>query len=257
MSQHRPNPSDAPVCKLWLRYAKRGRLRFTSHRDVARMFERALRRAGMPMAYSQGYSPHPRLSWVGAAPTGTASEAEYVEIALVARPDVDAARDALDAALPDGLAVTDATLAGSDGLAGRIDAARWRIQLPGVSRYALRLAAEALLQAREAQVERLTKSGTRTLDVRAALVSAAVEEQADGTAPDGSPDSTARGGCGILTVVVRQGSPAVRPDDVVNALGVVAGVRPAVPATATRTAQGRVDGSGELVDPLDRAAGAE
>ncbi|MGH8918997.1 MAG: DUF2344 domain-containing protein, partial [Actinomycetes bacterium] len=46
----RPNPSAAPTCKVRLRYAKRGKLRFTSHRDVARVFERALRRAGLPMA---------------------------------------------------------------------------------------------------------------------------------------------------------------------------------------------------------------
>ncbi len=69
--------------KLRLRYAKRGRLRFTSHRDIARAFERALRRAHVPMAYSQGFNPHPKISWIGAAPTGVASEAEYVEIQLV------------------------------------------------------------------------------------------------------------------------------------------------------------------------------
>ena len=68
-----PNPSAAPVCKVRLCYAKRGKLRFTSHRDVARAFERALRRAGLPMAYSQGYHPHPKVSWLGAAPTGAAS----------------------------------------------------------------------------------------------------------------------------------------------------------------------------------------
>ncbi|MFD1051655.1 TIGR03936 family radical SAM-associated protein, partial [Kibdelosporangium lantanae] len=69
--------------KLRLRYAKRGRLRFTSHRDIARAFERALRRSGAPMAFSQGFNPHPKISWIGAAPTGAASEAEYVEIQLV------------------------------------------------------------------------------------------------------------------------------------------------------------------------------
>ena len=64
-----PNPSAAPVQKLRLRYAKRGRLRFSSHRDLARVFERAVRRAGVPMAYSQGFSPHPKISWAGAVPT--------------------------------------------------------------------------------------------------------------------------------------------------------------------------------------------
>ena len=65
-----------------MRYAKRGRLRFTSHRDFSRAFERAVFRARVPMAYSSGFNPHPRISYAGAAPTGSASEAEYLEIAL-------------------------------------------------------------------------------------------------------------------------------------------------------------------------------
>ena len=68
--------------RVRLRYAKRGRLRFTSHRDFARAFERALRRAEVPMAYSAGFTPHPKISYVGASPTGVASEAEYLEIGL-------------------------------------------------------------------------------------------------------------------------------------------------------------------------------
>ena len=68
--------------RLRIRYAKRGRARFTSHRDFGRAFERALRRAGVPMAYSSGFSPHPRISYANASPTGAASEAEYLEIGL-------------------------------------------------------------------------------------------------------------------------------------------------------------------------------
>jgi len=55
-----------------VRYAKRGRLRFTSHRDFGRAFERAVRRAGVPIAFSSGFSPHPRISYAGAASTGHA-----------------------------------------------------------------------------------------------------------------------------------------------------------------------------------------
>src|SRR6201991_4995413 len=92
------NPAPPTVQRVRLRFAKRGRLRFLSHRDVARSFERALRRAGVPVAYSHGFSPHPRLSWVGAAPTGTASEAEYVEIGLTQSVEPTALAAALDAA---------------------------------------------------------------------------------------------------------------------------------------------------------------
>src|SRR4051794_41977986 len=71
---------DPTVQKLRLRYAKRGRLRFSSHRDFQRAFERALRRADVPMAFSAGFSPHPKVSYANAAPTGAAGETEDAEI---------------------------------------------------------------------------------------------------------------------------------------------------------------------------------
>lgn len=227
--------------RIRLRFAKRGRLRFGSHRDVARAFERALRAAGVPMAYSQGFNPHPRVSWVGAAPTGTASEAEYVEIQLVRRVDPEALRRELDAALPAGLDILAAEEPDGGSLAERIDASRWRIELPGVTASQLRPAVEALMAAPQVFVEKLTKDGRRTIDARAALVSACVEEGRDH--------------CGILSTVVRQVTPAVRPDDVMSALLVVAGVKPTVPAKATRTAQGRLDDDGRIVDPLHHVDG--
>ncbi len=73
-------PPPPTVQRLRVHYTKRGRLRFSSHRDFQRAFERALRRAAVPMAYSAGFSPHPKVSYAGAAPTGVASEAEYLEI---------------------------------------------------------------------------------------------------------------------------------------------------------------------------------
>ncbi|MGH3796814.1 MAG: TIGR03936 family radical SAM-associated protein [Pseudonocardiaceae bacterium] len=245
------HPSAAPVCKMRLRYAKRGKLRFTSHRDVARMFERALRRAGLPMAYSQGFNPHPKVSWVGAAPTGTASEAEYFEIQLVAFADPEVVRVELDAVLPVGLAVLDSVLAGPGGLAERIEAGRWRIEVPGVGAEQLRHAVSALLDTPEVLVERVVKDGRRRIDARAAIVSLEVEESLVRPAGPGHLSE-----CGILIAVVRQVSPAVRPDDVLSALGVVAGLRPLVPVRATRMAQGRLDDDGGLVDPLapDRAS---
>src|SRR6516162_2860798 len=72
----------AATCLLIVRYAKRGRMRFASDRDIARAVERGVRRAGLPIAYSAGFTPHPKISYAGAAPTGAASEAEYLGLAL-------------------------------------------------------------------------------------------------------------------------------------------------------------------------------
>ena len=68
--------------RVRFRFAKLGKVRFTSQRDVARMWERALRRAGLPLAYTEGFSPRPQLSFGLALPTGCESLAEYLDVAL-------------------------------------------------------------------------------------------------------------------------------------------------------------------------------
>jgi hypothetical protein len=103
-----PKPPPA-VQFLLVRYAKRGKMRFASHRDVARAFERGVRRAGLPVAHSAGFSPHPKISYAGGAPTGVASEAEYLSLAVTVRQEEAAVREKLDAALPDGIDVIDVT----------------------------------------------------------------------------------------------------------------------------------------------------
>jgi radical SAM-linked protein len=218
-----------------IRYTKRGRLRFTSHRDIARAFERALRRAQVPMAYSAGFSPHPKISWVGAAPTGVASEAEYVEIGLAEHRDLDQLAKALDESLPDGIDIVEAVDAPlGTSLPDRIEASRWEIRLPGIELPALEAAVGAFLAAGTVPVERLMKNGMRTLDARSAVVSMRSET----------------GACAILHLVVRHVTPAVRPDDILSGLRIVADLVPPVPPEATRYAQGPLTEAGEVGDPL-------
>ncbi|MFI1988427.1 TIGR03936 family radical SAM-associated protein [Actinoplanes sp. NPDC020271] len=231
--------------RIRLRYAKRGPLRFTSHRDFARAFERALRRAGVPIAFSQGFTPHPKISYASAAPTGVGSEAEYLEIGLQAETDPEQLRVALDAALSPGLDVLEAVPAGAGSLADRIDASLWRLELFEVTPATAQEAVEAFLAADEVLVERMTKQGRRSFDARAAVVRCMVVTEPD--LPSGA------GGvpCAIIDLVVRQVTPAVRPDDVLSGLRVVAGLEPPVPARVTRLAQGTLTAQGEIVDPLE------
>ena len=133
MARQAPVRDVAPtVQRLRLRYAKRGRLRFTS---TATSSGRSSARCGVPacpMAYSQGFNPHPRISYTNAAPTGTASEAEYVEIAVTSVLDPEAVRAALDEALPPGLDVLEVVEVRAPDFAERLQASVWVIELPGV-----------------------------------------------------------------------------------------------------------------------------
>ena len=220
--------------RLRIRYAKRGRLRFTSHRDFSRAFERAVFRAQIPMAYSSGFNPHPRISYAGAAPTGSASEAEYLEIALAAVVDPAGILVQLDEVLPDGLDVLEVVEAAPGSLADRLEASRWLIDLPASEEDA-RVAVERFLSADEVAVERMTKKGLRTFDCRAAVVALAVE----------AGDRGSR-----LDVVLRHGVPSVRPDDVLTGMAQHAGLTGVEAPLFTRLAQGPLSDDGVIGDPL-------
>lgn len=240
-----PTQQPPPVQKLRIRYAKRGRLRFTSHRDFGRAFERAVRRAGIPIAYSSGFSPHPRISYANASPTGASSEAEYLEIGVARECEPESVRVALDAALPDGLDILDVVIASPGALADRLEAGVWTVELTGVPVAEAEDAVAEFLSREDVEVERMTKRGMRSFDARGAVVSLSVRA-AEATGEDGEPE------CAILEVVVRHGTPSVRPDDILAGLREVSGLVAPVPPRQTRIAQGPLDSeTGNVGDPLD------
>lgn len=201
------------------------------------------------MAYSAGFTPHPKVSYANAAPTGTGSEAEYLEIALTAARDPEQLRTLLDESLPAGLDVVDAVEARTSGLADRLTASVWELRLDGVDPAEAERAVAAFNAAESVEVQRMTKNGVRTFDARPAVVDLATHsETAD--RPTDQP-------CAILRLVVRHVTPAVRPDDVLSGLRAVADLAPPVPAAVTRLAQGLFDEeTGTVTDPLapDREA---
>jgi len=237
------------VQRLRVHYAKRGRLRFSSHRDFQRAFERALRRAAVPMAYSAGFSPHPKVSYAGAAPTGVASEAEYLEIGLAQRCDPVRLRDALDRSLPSDLDVLDVVEVPpppentkASHLDDRLQASVWEIVLDGVAAADALAAVERFLAADRVEVSRMTKNGLRTFDARAAVVAL----EASPRAGTGAPEP-----CAILRLVVRHVTPAVRPDDVLAGLRQIGHLAPPSTPAVVRLAQGPLDEpAGTVSDPL-------
>ena len=234
--REQPEQQAPPVQRLRIRYAKRGRLRFTSHRDFSRAFERAVFRARVPMAYSSGFHPHPRISYAGAAPTGSASEAEYLEIGLAEVVDPAVVHARLDEALPPGLDVLEVVESAGGSLADLLHASVWRIAL-AEDPETVGAAVASFLATGSVLVERMTKKGLREFDCRAAVVRATVAP----AEPVGS----------VVDVVLRHTVPSVRPDDVLTGLGRQSGLVPAGVPLLTRLAQGPLDEDRETVgDPL-------
>ncbi|MCW2784466.1 MAG: hypothetical protein JWP74_983 [Marmoricola sp.] len=241
--REQPEQQAPPVQRLRIRYAKRGRLRFTSHRDFSRAFERAIQRARVPMAFSSGFNPHPRISYAGASPTGASSEAEYLEIGLAQILDPAELGRALDESLPTGLDILEVVASAGGSLADLLEASEWEITLTGVDPDALGSAVAKVLETSEIMVERMTKKGLRTFDARAAIT--LLEARPGGASPaDGES-------CAILRVVLRHGTPSVRPDDVLAALREISGITASNAALAQRLAQGPLDPqTGTVGDPL-------
>jgi radical SAM-linked protein len=222
-------------------------MRFASHRDVARAFERGVRRAGLPVAHSAGFTPHPKISYAGGAPTGVASEAEYLSLALTSRTEAETVRERLNAALPDGIDVIDVTEDAGGLPASRLTASEWQVILPGLTPDSVAPAVQRFLALEHVPVERLTNKGMRRMDARSAVVTldvhrvdgpAGFPEGLEGLVPPGTSTATA------LRMIVRHTVPAVRPDDVLTALREVSGVAPSVPPLMTRLAQGSLGESG-------------
>lgn len=95
--------------RLRITYAKGENLRYISHLDLARTWERVLRRAGIPITYTKGYHPHPKMVFASALPVGCTGEAEVMDIILSQPMPPRRVLQGLAHRVPDGLTALDAT----------------------------------------------------------------------------------------------------------------------------------------------------
>jgi radical SAM-linked protein len=159
--------------RLRIRYSKKGKVRFISHRDVARIWERALRRVGVSVAYSQGFSPRPKLSFGLALSTGHESEAEFLDLELsdedgdwTAVRGVDLAAR-LTAALPVGLdVVAVAPVEKGDSLQQAVTSCTWAIEVDDVDREYMDAWVAGVLSREKIVVERERKGKPVVEDLR-------------------------------------------------------------------------------------------
>lgn len=186
--------------RVRVRFDKEGLVRFISHRDLMRLFERSLRRAGLPLAVTQGYNPHPRLSFPLALGTGMAGENEVMEFELCEWMPLGGVREALARQLPPGLLLRDLRAVSPQGTT-IVTAIRYQVRFlasPPVSDDQV----AALLVRESVPVSRTRKGEPKTVDIRPFLAGLRLE-----------------GNCLTVECAVRDGS-TTRPEEVLAALGV-------------------------------------
>jgi radical SAM-linked protein len=196
--------------RLRIRFTKHGKVRFTSHRDVARIWERAVRRSGLPVAYSEGFNPRPRLSFGLALSTGHESNAEYLDVEIdasrAATVDVGALPGVLTAVLPQGLEATAVIEIDKrePSLQHAVTSCTWRIDATGVDAEQVAGAVARVLAADEIIVTRERKGKHVVDDVRPLLLGLDV----DGPTDDG------------IRLIAELGTQprAVRPAELLDAL---------------------------------------
>lgn len=165
-----PGTADSQIV-VRLRFARTEPAIWLAHLDLMRTFERSIRRAGLPVAYSKGFNPRPHLAFALPIGTGLATRDDYVDVYLeepVAPPDVMAR---LNASLPVGIAILAARSVSSLGpsLMSLVCAADYRLQGQGLAE-----AVEQLFRLPADQpwlVEKTGKSGKTILDIRPLLIS--------------------------------------------------------------------------------------
>jgi radical SAM-linked protein len=228
--------------RVRVRYEKTGKPRFISAIDLGRVWERALRVADLPIAFSEGFSPHPRISFSDALPLGYASTGEYAELVFAAPILLEPAIATLNAAFPPGVRVRQAVevVEGAPKLAQWLRASCWDMTYADPA--ALPAAVDGARAAETLPVARERKGPGVTIDLRPAIHRITADH-------------------GLVRVVLHHVEPAVRPCEVHRAL---MSFRPGIPEPAliTRVAQGSPSTqgliealSGELVpsDPLAAA----
>ena len=96
-----------------LKFTKENDVKYISHLDLMRTFQRVIRRAGIPVAYSQGFNPHQELSFGAPLALGVTSMAEYADVGIAENIDIKELIDAMNASMPKGIRILDGKVLGS------------------------------------------------------------------------------------------------------------------------------------------------
>ena len=164
-----------------VRFGKEGMMRFIGHLDVLRTFQKIFRRAGVPMVYSKGYSPHPVMSFALPLGLGLSSEGEYLDAAIEDGADPKACLAALQAATADELPVYGLRVLPekAENAMASVGRARWKATLPAnMPLERAETALKAILDRETIILPKKTKTREIELDIRPMIFAAQVRNDA-------------------------------------------------------------------------------
>lgn len=166
--------------RIIYRFGKLGRLRYISHLDLQRFMMRALRRTDLPVSYSQGFNPHPQMSFASALAMGWASTAELMDIRLTESVDPEHALEQMRSALPPEMPVYSCRLVEDKhpALMANLVMADYRIELKGVDAEKILGAVGGYLAEETVTGVRKTKSGEKEVNIRPQTVALSAQEGA-------------------------------------------------------------------------------
>ena len=161
--QQNNTAADAPF-RIRIRFAKKGDKKYLSHHDLMRFFERAIRRAGLPVRMSRGYNPRPKFSIAAALGVGIAAENEILDIEFDERLSPEVVRNRLADRMPPGIEINQAEALPRKG--ARVSAAWYEVTMPGKAEITSQ-AIDTLLEQDEVYVERTAKDrDVRRINIR-------------------------------------------------------------------------------------------
>lgn len=194
--------------RIRMEFTRNKGLRFVSHLDMLKTMERSLRRAGVPLAFSEGFNPHPKISFASAMAVGLTSSGEYMDIETNQDVDPQKLVSDLNNNLPSGLQITRAITVDKSlpALMAVVNRAMYKVKVglkEPVATDKLKDAIDKLEEQEEILITRNTKKGPREKNIRPGIVK--IKGRAENKEI-------------LLEMLLFAGESNVRPEEVVQAL---------------------------------------
>lgn len=166
--------------RLGVVFTKEAPVRFVSHLDVQRLFQRAMRRARLPLAYSQGFNPHPLMSFATALSVGMTSEGEYLDVTLTEDMSPGEFTERLSPMLPEGVRIVEAFDLGDSrkSLTSAMRTAEYEVKAEFAEAPDEKTMREGIaeLLSKDITVQKRTKGGIKPVDIRPMVIALSIDK---------------------------------------------------------------------------------